>query len=122
MNRQRSEFISTRQRPRGSSRTAALSRNQNLTAFMPSAKLGPVSHTVLVVLLVAFLGLMYLTQLTRTSAFAYEMNEVNQIQAQLTAEHDDLRIENARLQSLTRVQQSAVAAEMTTPVSITYAE
>jgi len=123
MNRQRSEFISTRKSFRGgSTRTGSWNRNQNLTAFMPSEKLGPISHTVLVVLLVAFLGLLYLTQLTRTSAFAYEINEVNEAQAQLVAEHDDLRIENARLQSLTRVQQSAIAAEMVAPMSVSYVE
>lgn len=123
MTRQRTEFVSMRGRSRaGVSVAGGWNRNQNLTAYASSVKLGPISHTVLIVLLIAFLGLLYLTQLTKTSTFGYEMNDINQTRAQLAAEQDDLKIENARLQSLTRIQNSPVAAAMTNPASVTYAE
>ena len=118
----RQQFISTRKRQLATASYGAWGRNQNLTAFSSGARLGPIANMVLIVLLIAFLGLLYLTQLTKTSTFGYEMNEINIEKSQLAAKHDDLKIENARLQSLTRVQDSAVAATMTTPVDVNYME
>jgi len=122
MTRKRTEFVSIRHRTRVTAGAGAWGRNQNLTAFASPVKLGPISHAVLIILLIAFLGLLYLTQLTKTSTFGYEMNEIDQARTQLAAEQSDLKIENARLQSLTRVQSSSVAASMTNPVDISYAE
>jgi len=124
MTQNRQQFVSTRkhQFTTSSSGASAWGRNQNLTPFASGAKLGPIANVVLIILLIAFLGLLYLTQLTRTSTFGYEMNEINAEKSQLAAEQDDLKIESARLQSLTRVQDSAVAATMTTPVDSNYME
>ena len=122
MVRQRTEFVSTRGRARAVAGGGSWNRNQNLTAYASSIKLGPISHAVLIILLIAFLGLLYLTQLTKTSTFGYEMNDINQIRTQLAAEQDDLKIENARLESISRVQSSSVATAMSTPVDVVYAE
>lgn len=120
MTNQRTQFISTR--GRGSVSAAGWGRNQNLTAFRSERRLGPVANTVMIILLTAFLGLLYLTQLTKTSAFGYEMNTIDEKKTQLAAERDDLKIENARLQSIARVESSSVAAAMTTPTDIQQAE
>ena len=48
-------------------RQQQMRRNQNATRFRSNVKLGPVAHTVLVALMVAVLGLIYLTQATKTS-------------------------------------------------------
>ncbi|MCL1877031.1 hypothetical protein FWF74_03300 [Candidatus Saccharibacteria bacterium] len=122
MLKQRTEFISTRGRARAMAGGGSWNRNQNLTVYASSIKLGPISHAVLIILLIAFLGLLYLTQLTKTSTFGYEMNSINQVRAQLAAEQDDLKIENARLESLSRVQSSSVAAAMTAPVDVVHAD
>ncbi|MDR0957351.1 MAG: hypothetical protein LBM09_02105 [Candidatus Nomurabacteria bacterium] len=122
MTRQRTEFVSMRGRSHSAAGASGWNRNQNLTAYISPVKLGPISHTVLIVLLIAFLGLLYLTQLTKTSTFGYEMNDINQAREQLAAEQDDLKIENARLQSLTRIQNSTVATTMSNPVDVAYAE
>ena len=120
MTNQRTQFVSTRGRSGASA--AAWGRNQNLTAFQSERRLGPVANTVMIVLLTAFLGLLYLTQLTKTSAFGYEMNTIDERKTQLAAERDDLKIENARLQSIARVESSTVAAAMTAPTDIQQAE
>jgi hypothetical protein len=120
MTSKRNQFISTRGRGHKSA-SGTWGRNQNMTAYLPAAKLGPVAHTVLVALLIALLGLLYLTQLTKTSSFSYEISEIDNRRAELVAERDDLKVENARLQSLTRVKDSSVAASMTAPVSTDYA-
>lgn len=122
MTTKRTQFVSARNRTHASASTASWARNQNLVAFQTNRKLGPVAHTVLIVLLIAFLGLLYLTQLTKTSAFGYEMKEIDDRKTQLAAEQDDLKIENARLQSLSRVQDSSVATAMTSPVDTQYTE
>ena len=121
MTQNRHHFVSTRKRQLATS-TGNWGRNQNLTSFTSGTKLGPIANVVLIVLLIAFLGLLYLTQLTKTSTFGYEINEINVEKSQLVAEQDDLKIESARLQSLTRIQDSAVAANMTAPVTTSHME
>jgi len=96
-------------------------RNQNTVAFMPTAALGPVAHTVLVALMIAVLGLIYLTQVTKTSSYGYELETRNEEIAALQAEHQDLENESAKLQALERVKESSVAKAMTEPASTDYA-
>lgn len=96
------------------------SRNQNTTRFKPSIKLGPISHTVLVALMIAVLGLIYLTQATRATSYDYESQKIDSQIADLTTKKSDLEIENARLSALETIKNSTVAKEMTTPVSVNY--
>ncbi|MCL2280852.1 hypothetical protein FWC31_03125 [Candidatus Saccharibacteria bacterium] len=122
MTQNRQQFVSTRKRQLATVSVGGWGRNQNLTAFTSGIRLGPITNVVLIVLLVAFLGLLYLTQLTKTSTFGYEMNQINIEKSQLAAEQNDLKLENARLQSLMHVQDSTVATTMTTPVDTNHVE
>lgn len=92
-------------------------RNQNTTAFAPTLSLGPVAHTVLIVLMVAILGLIYLTQVTKTSSYGYEIDKRQKALTALQDTKRDLEVENARLQALSRVTESSVAASMQAPTS-----
>jgi len=96
-------------------------RNQNTVAFAPSITLGPVAHTVLVALMVAVLGLIYLTQVTKTSTYGYQLDSLETKRSALLAERQDLENQNARLQALERVKNSSVAAAMTEPAKVEYA-
>lgn len=96
-------------------------RNQNTVAFAPTAALGPVAHTVIVALMIAVLGLIYLTQVTKTSFYGYELNERNDAIAALEVERQDLELESAKLQALERVKESSVARAMSDPASTDYA-
>ncbi|HSH55431.1 MAG TPA: hypothetical protein VK983_01235 [Candidatus Limnocylindrales bacterium] len=88
-------------------------RNQNAVDFRrASAGLGPISNTIILIVLACLLGLLYLTQVTKTNAYGYQINTLTEQQAQLKSEHDDLEVASARLQSLDRVQQSAEATAM----------
>lgn len=98
------------------------SRNQNTVAFTSNVKLGPVTHTVLVALMITVLGLIYLTQATRTTAYDYEAQKVDTQIAELTTVKTDLEVENARLTALENIQSSSVAREMTKPASTDYAQ
>ena len=96
-------------------------RNQNTVKFQASRKLGPVAHTVLVAVMLAVLGLIYLTQITKTSTYGYQINELNTKKEQLLSEQRDLEVETARLQALEKVQQSSVAKALETPKATDYA-
>lgn len=75
-------------------------------------RLGPVSNTIMLIILACILGLLYLTQVTKTNALSYKINDLKQQQTQLSSEHDDLQVSSARLQSLERVKNSDVAKNM----------
>lgn len=123
MTNARNQFVPTRGRMRAATAgNSAWGRNQNLVPFQTGTKLGPVANAVLIGLLVALLGLLYLTQLTKTSSFSYEINQIDVQKTQLAAEQDNLKVENARLQSLSRIKNSEVVAAMATPVDVTSAE
>ena len=88
-------------------------RNQNSVSFRVQARtLGPVSNTIVLIVLACLLGLLYLTQVTKTNAYGYQINSLQEKQTQLKTEHDELEVASARLQSLSRVQNSAVAKNM----------
>src|SRR5688572_8823171 len=96
-------------------------RNQNTVKFQTSRKLGPVAHAVLVAVMLAVLGLIYLTQITKTSTYGYQINDLNTQKEQLLSEQRDLQVEAARLQALEKVQQSSVAKAMEAPKETNYA-
>ena len=95
-------------------------RNQNTAKFMSNVKLGPVTHTVRVALMVTVLGLIYLTQATRATAYDYQAQKIDAQIAELTNKKTDLEVENARLTALSAAQKSTVAKEMTTPASTAF--
>jgi hypothetical protein len=95
------------------SRRGYVRRNQNSVRFSASAKtLGPVSNTVILIILACLVGLLYLTQVTRTNSYGYSINNLQQEQSQLKDQKDNLEVEAARLQSLDRVASSDVAKNM----------
>jgi len=98
------------------------SRNQNTVAFVSAIKLGPVTHTVLVALMITILGLIYLTQATRATGYDYATQEVDSKIAKLNTEKSDLEIENALLTALETVKNSSVATTMVAPASTNYVE
>jgi cell division protein FtsL len=98
------------------------SRNQNTTRFVSAVKLGPVTHTILIALMITVLGLIYLTQATRATGYDYASQKIETEIASLNDEKADLQIENARLTALETIKNSSVAREMTAPASTQYVE
>ncbi len=91
------------------SRQRYASRNQNSTSFRTQAQtLGPISNTIMLIVLACLLGLLYLTQVTKTNAYSYRINALQKQQTSLKSEHDDLVVNSARLQALERVKNSDV--------------
>lgn len=101
------------------SSSLALSRSQYASAGRNSVsfrsaerKFGPVSNTIILIVLACLLGLLYLTQVTKTNAHGYTINELQTKQSALQSKNDDLQVDAARLQSLERTASSDVAAGM----------
>jgi len=116
------QFYSSRRR--ASFATAgggAWNRNQNTVAFVSQIKLGPVTHTVLVAMMVTVLGLVYLTQATQVTSYNYEARRIDSRIADLSTKKSDLEVENARLTALESVQKSKVAKAMVVPTATDYA-
>lgn len=99
------------------SRRGYARRNQNAVSFAATTKtLGPVSNTIILIILACLIGLLYLTQVTKTNSYGYTINGLQQQQTQLQSQKTDLEITAARLQSLDRVAASSVAKNL---VSVT---
>jgi uncharacterized membrane protein len=94
-------------------RTRFAGRNQNSVSFQAQTRtLGPISNTITLIVLACLLGLLYLTQVTKTNAYGYQINALQQKQSSLKSQYDDLQVSSARLQSLSRVSGSAVAKNL----------
>jgi hypothetical protein len=99
------------------SRSRFSGRNQNAVSFRAEERtLGPISNTIILIVLACLLGLLYLTQVTKTNAYGFQISNLQQQSASLQSKHDDLEVASARLQSLPKVQASA-AAKSLTPVA-----
>jgi hypothetical protein len=89
-------------------------RNQNAISFRRErGTLGQISNTIILIVLACLLGLLYLTQVTKTNTYGYKINKLQSQQSQLVAENDNLEVASARLQSLDRVQNSPAAKNLT---------
>lgn len=102
------------------SNTLALGRQQNLARGQNSVsfrvtdkRLGPVSNTVVLIVLACLLGLLYLTQVTRTNSYGYQINGLQKQQQELKQQQQDLSVASARSQSVDRAASSAQAQAMT---------
>ncbi len=90
-------------------------KNQNTTSFRePTKTVGPVSNTIILIVLACLVGLLYLTQVTKTNAYSYRLNDLKKQQANLQTEHDQLTVDSARLQAQERVKNSTVAKNLVT--------
>ncbi len=77
------------------------------------ARLGPISTFVIVLALVCLMGIVYLTQVTRTNSLGYKVSSLNEREISLQKEKADLEIEAVKLQSIEKVKSSQVANAMT---------
>jgi hypothetical protein len=95
------------------SRRGYVRKNQNSVSFAASARtLGPVSNAIILIVLACLVGLLYLTQVTKTNSYGYTINNLEQQQSELKDQKANLEVSAARLQSLNRVSSSNVAKSL----------
>lgn len=101
--------------------TATWMRNRN-TVRHTVRGLGSVSLTAIIGMLVLVVGLIYVTQGTRATAYDYELSSIEAEIDDLTAQKEDLAVERARLTSIAASEQSSVAMAMADASVSGYAE
>lgn len=88
-------------------------RHQNAVSFNAQVKtLGPISNTIMLVVLSCLLGLLYLTQVTKTNANGYTIDGLSKQHTQLQKENEELELTAARLQSMDRVANSPASKNL----------
>lgn len=88
-------------------------RNKNSVSFaITNHKIGPISNTIILVVLACLLGLIYLTQVTKTNTYGYQIESLQTKQQQLENQKQNLEVAQAQLQAIGRVQNSSVAKSM----------
>ncbi len=88
-------------------------RHQNAVSMAEQAKtIGPISNSIILVVLSCLLGLLYLTQVTKTNASGYKIDQMKKTYSQLEKDHDQLELTAARLQSVDRVANSPVSQNL----------
>lgn len=88
-------------------------RHQNTVTFKEGVRtLGPVSNSVVLIVLACLIGLLYLAQVTKTSSLGYTINGLSEKQTSLSNEKAGLEVTAARLQSLDRVAASEAAKKL----------
>ena len=94
-------------------RTRYSGRNKNSVSFaLANRKVGPISNTIILVVLACLLGLIYLTQVTKTNTYGFQIEGLQTQQQQLESQKQNLEVAQAQLQSLNRVQNSSVAKSL----------
>jgi cell division protein FtsL len=110
---QKGKIIMTYSSTLALSRSQFSDRNRNSVSFKAkSLKLGPISNTIILVVLASLLGLFYLAQVTKTNAYGFSLNSLQQQQTKLQTEYADLQVSSAQLQSVSRIQNSSVTKSM----------
>ncbi len=104
------------------SASSAWMRNRNAVRHEPRATLGPVSHTIVVVILVLVVGLIYVTQGAKTVSYDYEAKGVSDEIAALEAERNSLAAENARIVAGAAGESNEVASAMVDAKSSGFAQ
>lgn len=83
----------------GRSRFSA--RGQNAVSLRSeSNRLGPISNAIVLLVLICLIGLVYLTQVTKTNEYSYQIEELQTQQTALKEEQKDLELTAARLRSV----------------------
>ena len=77
------------------------SRGQNAVSFKSESKrLGPISNAIVLLVMVCLIGLVYLTQVTKTNSYSYEINNLETQQSELKEKQKDLELTAARLRAV----------------------
>ncbi len=87
-------------------------RNRNAVRHEPRISLGPISHTIIVVVLVLIVGLIYVAQGAKATSYDYDAAGVDSEIASLEAQKDSLAVENARIKAAAASDSNEIASSM----------
>ena len=76
---------------------ATWARNRNAVRHNARVTLGPIWHTITVLMILVLLGFIYLTQSSKVTSFDLSLAETNSEIASLEVQRDALAVENAKI-------------------------
>ena len=76
---------------------SAWARNRNAVRHNARVTLGPIWHTITVLMILVLLGFIYLTQSSKVTSFDLSLAETNSEIASLEVQRDALAVENAKI-------------------------
>ena len=82
---------------RTTSSSGVWARNRNAVRHNARVTLGPIWHTVTVLMILVLLGFIYLTQSSKVTSFDISLAETNSEIASLEVQRDALAVENAKI-------------------------
>lgn len=91
--------------------SSGYSRNRN-TVRHQARGIGRISAIAILVIEVFMIGLFYVSEQSKVTTYDYKMSAMDAQIANLEAERDDLKVEQARLNSIAKNTKSTVAANM----------
>ena len=101
--------------------SSGYSRNRNTVRHQVRG-IGRISAIAILVIEVFMIGLFYVSEQSKVTTYDYKMSAMDAQIANLEAERDDLKVEQARLNSIAKNAKSTVAANMETARVAGYAD
>ena len=101
--------------------SSGYSRNRN-TVRHQARGIGRISAIAILVIEVFMIGLFYVSEQSKVTTYDYKMSAMDAQIANLEAERDDLKVEQARLNSIAKNAKSTVVANMETARVAGYAD
>ena len=74
--------------------------------------MGPATTSLLLAVIIGVLALLYLTQITKTSVYGYQVNNLSSERKELSARGQELQVEAARLQSIANITERRVVGNL----------
>lgn len=94
-------------------RSRFATRGQNAVSFRSeSSRLGPISNAIVLLVLICLIGLVYLTQVTKTNQYSYQIKELQTKQSSLQEEQKNLELSAARLKSAGSIAASEATSSL----------
>lgn len=109
-------------RRRNQTTTRSYGRNNNITIFDQTEKLGVVSRFLMLGGVIALLGITFLMNASKPTVYSSEIQKYDAKISELETKKSDLEVENARLTALSTIENSETAKNLKTPTSVSYAK
>ena len=101
-------------------RAVPMKRNRNSVRVDIISGFGPIANALVLGVILAMLGVLYITQVTKTNSFGYQINNLTTQKNNLVDQKQQLEIDIARLQSQERLAQGNASSAAQEPSKTIY--
>ena len=105
-----------------STATLAMRRNQNLYRNQAKIAFGPIAIGFVTIGIISVLALLYLTQITKTSVYGYQLSDLTSKSEKISAAKQELQVQAARLSAIQSIQSAKTVSQLVPEQNISYAK